>query len=219
MKDWIKIETSLMSDPRINRLCNDLGAKGLGIYLLMRVLTDENVKGCKLSTLLDGASYITSRRIAVRVIMDYDLFDKIGGGLYRACPLFNPYKGESEALRASERTDERERERADKPINELELELEENTLKESGSVDDLKQKEEELSDEEKNFIARMHQEYPNISRMKQPLTYGEMLRLLRDYPRELVLSVLNDMENRPTIAKNYLSANRTCRSWINSRRR
>ncbi len=218
MKDWIKIETSLMSDPRINRLCNDLGAKGLGIYLLMRVLTDENVKGCKMSTLLDGASSITSRRIAGRVIFEYDLFDKIGGGLYRACPLIDPYEKEQEALRAGERVDERtdvregERTdgRADKPCNELELEREKRNKRDS-SIEALISA--SVSDSEREYYQHMKEEFPRICQMQQPLTFAEMQRLLNDFPRERILTVLNDMENFPRLLTGYLSANKTCRKW------
>lgn len=75
------------------------------------------------------------------------------------------------------------------------------------------------NEKEKVFYERMLREYPNICAMQFPLTYAEMNRLLDRYPNEQVISVLNDMENFPRLAKRYYSAYRTVIGWIGVRNR
>lgn len=76
MKPWIKLETSLLSDPRINRLMDDMGLGGLGLYILIRMniecmgegsLTQDQVWAvCKKYTRISKM---------MRIFYDYDLFD------------------------------------------------------------------------------------------------------------------------------------------------
>lgn len=76
MKPWIKLETSLLSDPRINHLMDDMGLGGLGLYILIRMniecmgegaLTQDQVWAvCKKYTRISKM---------MRIFYDYDLFD------------------------------------------------------------------------------------------------------------------------------------------------
>lgn len=80
MKPWIKLEYSLLQDARIGRLIVELGIKGLGVYVIVRLLVEcRNGGRISLSELLQAGAGFTSRRIIMRVVNDYDLFSVIDG--------------------------------------------------------------------------------------------------------------------------------------------
>lgn len=57
--------------------------------------------------------------------------------------------------------------------------------------------------------------YPNLARMKKPLTENEYQRLLeRGYANELIVSKLKRMENYPNIHKKYSSTYLTLLDWL-----
>lgn len=203
MKSWIKIETDLLGDPRIVRLCNDLGAKGLGIYLALRVMTDQEDGGCTLRTLHEYGSYITSRRLIDRVVNDYDLFDYL--------PAHRHYRARALArvdTRELARDPAREPARAGEPLTEKEENRKEKREDAASTAPP------QLSDKEKEFYAKMQEEYPRVCQLPKPMTYAEMQRLLKRFSREQILSALNDMENNPRLLKKSLSANLTCQKYI-----
>lgn len=203
MKLWIKIETDLLGDPRIVRLCNDLGAKGLGIYLALRVMTDQEDGGCTLRTLHEYGSYITSRRLIDRVVNDYDLFDYL--------PAHRHYRARALArtdTREPARDPAREPARAGEPLTEKEENRKEKREDAASTAPP------QLSDREKEFYAKMQEEYPRVCQLREPMTYAQMQRLLKRFSREQILSALNDMENNPRLLKKSLSANLTCQKYI-----
>lgn len=203
MKLWIKIETDLLGDPRIVRLCNDLGAKGLGIYLALRVMTDQEDDGCTLRTLHEYGSYITSRRLIDRVVNDYDLFDYL--------PAHRHYRARALAradTREPARDPARDPARAGEPLTEKEENRKEKREDAASTAPP------QLSDKEKEFYAKMQEEYPRVCQLPKPMTYAEMQRLLKRFSREQILSALNDMENNPRLLKKSLSANLTCQKYI-----
>lgn len=203
MKLWIKIETDLLGDPRIVRLCNDLGAKGLGIYLALRVMTDQEDGGCTLRTLHEYGSYITSRRLIDRVVNDYDLFDYL--------PAHRHYRARALAradTREPARDPAREPARAGEPLTEKEENRKEKREDAASTAPP------QLSDKEKEFYAKMQEEYPRVCQLPKPMTYAQMQRLLKRFSREQILSALNDMENNPRLLKKSLSANLTCQKYI-----
>lgn len=221
MKLWIKIETDLLGDPRIVRLCNDLGAKGLGIYLALRVMTDQEDGGCTLRTLHEYGSYITSRRLIDRVVNDYDLFDYLPAHRhYRASPLksiSDEIMSEMESSsRAGVRADTREpaRDPAREPARAGEPLTEKEENRKEKREDAASTAPPQLSDREKEFYAKMQEEYPRVCQLPKPMTYAQMQRLLKRFSREQILSALNDMENNPRLLKKSLSANLTCQKYI-----
>lgn len=203
MKSWIKIETALTGDTRIERLFCDLGCKGLGIYLYLRLITDQYDDGCTIRVLHEGASYITSRRMIDRVVNDYDLFDYL--------PAHRHYRA-----RALARTDTRElaRDPAREPARAGEPLTEKEENRKEKREDAASTASPQLSDKEKEFYAKMQEEYPRVCQLPKPMTYAEMQRLLKRFSREQILSALNDMENNPRLLKKSLSANLTCQKYI-----
>lgn len=203
MKSWIKIETALTGDTRIERLFCDLGCKGLGIYLYLRLITDQYDDGCTIRVLHEGASYITSRRMIDRVVNDYDLFDYLPAHRhYRARALVRA------DTRELARDPAREPARAGEPLTEKEENRKEKREDAASTAPP------QLSDREKEFYAKMQEEYPRVCQLPKPMTYAEMQRLLKRFSREQILSALNDMENNPCLLKKSLSANLTCQKYI-----
>lgn len=203
MKSWIKIETALTGDTRIERLFCDLGCKGLGIYLYLRLITDQYDDGCTIRVLHEGASFITSRRLIDRVVNDYDLFDYL--------PAHRHYRARALArvdTREPARDPAREPARAGEPLTEKEENRKEKREDAASTAPP------QLSDKEKEFYAKMQEEYPRVCQLPKPMTYAEMQRLLKRFSREQILSALNDMENNPRLLKKSLSANLTCQKYI-----
>ena len=203
MKSWIKIETALTGDTRIERLFCDLGCKGLGIYLYLRLITDQYDDGCTIRVLHEGASYITSRRMIDRVVNDYDLFDYL--------PAHRHYRARALAradTREPARDPAREPARAGEPLTEKEENRKEKREDAASTAPP------QLSDREKEFYAKMQEEYPRVCQLREPMTYAQMQRLLKRFSREQILSALNDMENNPRLLKKSLSANLTCQKYI-----
>ncbi len=210
MKEWIKLETALLSDPRIERLVKDLGTKGLGIYIVARILTDQNDKGCMLKTLLNDGSYFTSRRLIYQVVDHYGLFARNGSGLLRGCTLVDPRTDvcTREGDRADAPEDTRTDIRAGEPLCEEEDRYRNKNRERSGHAPT------PLSDEEKNFYEHMQANYPRVCMLDKPLTYAESERLLKDYSPEQIHSALMDMENNKNLLKKSISANLTCRKYL-----
>ena len=221
MKSWIKIETALTGDTRIERLFCDLGCKGLGIYLYLRLITDQYDDGCTIRVLHEGASFITSRRLIDRVVNDYDLFDYLPAHRhYRASPLksiSDEIMSEMDSSsRAGVRADTREpaRDPAREPARAGEPLTEKEENRKEKREDAASTAPPQLSDREKEFYAKMQEEYPRVCQLREPMTYAQMQRLLKRFSREQILSALNDMENNPRLLKKSLSANLTCQKYI-----
>lgn len=110
MKPWIKLEFSLLQDARIERLVEELGTKGLGVYTIIRLLVEcRNDGEMSINQLLAEGSEYTSRRIISRVVNDFDLFTVDDDGLVRAsvraCVRESAPASVRTSVRASVRTD------------------------------------------------------------------------------------------------------------------
>lgn len=74
MKQWIKLETSLLTDPRITHLLDELGLKGLGLYTVLRLSVESGMLSDKKELVLLGGR-VSSRRYAQMVLEDFELFN------------------------------------------------------------------------------------------------------------------------------------------------
>lgn len=70
----------------------------------------------------------------------------------------------------------------------------------------------------KSFEDWMNKYSPRISQMKEPLTISEYLNLRKKIPKEIFKSVLQAMQNKSTLLKDYVSANLTIQSWVEIRK-
>lgn len=73
MKKWIKLETNLLQDERISKMMENYGAKGLGVYLIIRLLSDC-LEGCGRYIVLCLAGKLARRRMVENIIQDFGLF-------------------------------------------------------------------------------------------------------------------------------------------------
>ncbi|GEM_PF-5941715 len=125
MKPWIKLETTILSDPRIQRLMDEMGVKGLGIYVIIRMMCDAN-EGCMYPDLCRGCGDLTSRKMLRRIIDEYDLFyeDVENPHVLRAyvCARASVRAITREPAREPVRGPVREIARAPKPTEEIEIE-------------------------------------------------------------------------------------------------
>lgn len=74
-----------MKDERIDRLIEEMGLKGFGVYVLLRLMVECSDDGiADLGALVRSANAYASRRLIMRVLTDYDLFD-VEGSRVRVC--------------------------------------------------------------------------------------------------------------------------------------
>ena len=88
MFDWIKLETNLLDDPRIQALMKDYGMGGFGIYVLLRSQIGAQAgHGLPLENILKRVSAYARKNRTTSVLYDYDLFAEDEFGIIRACTL------------------------------------------------------------------------------------------------------------------------------------
>lgn len=75
MLDWIKLESDLLSDARIQTLLGDLGLSGLGTYVLIRIQIDaQSMDGLPIERALSLGGQLTRKARLVKIINNYGLF-------------------------------------------------------------------------------------------------------------------------------------------------
>lgn len=63
------------------------------------------------------------------------------------------------------------------------------------------------------FLKWIDTNAPNVAKMKEPFTEEQFERIKKDFPLELIQSVLASMHNYRELLKRYVSANLTFRKW------
>jgi len=75
--------------------------------------------------------------------------------------------------------------------------------------------------DKKEIIAHPLQAYVKnliqVSKMKYQLTVDESDKLIKEYPREAIKEVLEAMDNKKTLLKDYLSVYKTANNWLKRR--
>ena len=194
MKNWAKVELSIINDERVNILLKKDGLKGFGVYVLL-LLHCDCYNGMNRGTLeLIGSRY-GSRNLVTKIIDEYGLFETDADDVTRALAR-RPIRGSAEAS-ASQHTGLGHC----NPLKELELELD-NT---------------HTNEEEEKFMERCLKNYPTVMAMKKPLRKEECDKLIDRFSEEVVTDVLMAMENKPTITRDYSSAYLTLLSWCKRR--
>ena len=88
MLNWIKLETNLLDDPRIQALMKDYGMGGFGIYVLLRSQIGAQAgHGLPLGNILKRVSSYARKNRTTSILYDYDLFAEDEFGIIRACTL------------------------------------------------------------------------------------------------------------------------------------
>ena len=88
MLDWIKLETSLLDDPRIQALIDECQMSGLGIYAMLRLHIDaQEGRGLPLDYLLTLGGKLARRKRFLHIIRDFGLFAEDEFGMVHACAL------------------------------------------------------------------------------------------------------------------------------------
>ncbi len=88
MLEWIKLESSILLDSRIQELLDDHGFCGLGIYVAMRTAIESiSENGLPLPQVLTVGAPRTRRNKMQRIICNYGLFHISDIGLVTCAPL------------------------------------------------------------------------------------------------------------------------------------
>lgn len=198
MRQWIKLEFTMITDERVKALIDDLGMKGLGIYTLMRLQVECNVY-MPLTTLAQLISAHTSRRVFNMILNDYDLFKVDANSMVRMCvpaavresvpaTVHDSVHGDTDAVHCSEiKRGEESVTPAPAPVRN--------------------------TDEDDRFIIRMRQNYPNVMSMQRPLEKFEYDKLVVKFGEDRVAKTIKELENRKDVDKRYVSAYLTLLSW------
>lgn len=88
MLEWIKLETFLLNDERVQALLDDYGLAGLGTYVLLRSQIDaQSGRGLPLDYVLKIGGPLARKNKYIRILRNYGLFTEDDFGLVRACAL------------------------------------------------------------------------------------------------------------------------------------
>ena len=63
-------------------------------------------------------------------------------------------------------------------------------------------------------ISPLIENFERVKQMERPLTEEQVEKLIKDFDRETVIEILQDMENYKNLLKNNVDANLTARRWI-----
>jgi hypothetical protein len=69
------------------------------------------------------------------------------------------------------------------------------------------------------MLVWIKEELPNVSKMKQQLTYAEIDKLEAEFGKKEIQETLEAMDNFAPLTKKYLSVYRTCRNWMRLNRK
>lgn len=72
----------------------------------------------------------------------------------------------------------------------------------------------DMSEEERRFCTFMPTYYPNICKMKEPLTFQQLQKLKARYSEDLIRDIMARMDNWAELAKKNISAYKTIMDWI-----
>ena len=76
-KTWIRLEYDLLEDRRIKNIVNAFGMKGLGLYIMLRLLLEHySGRGMHVSDAISAAKLYCSERIASYILIDSGAFER-----------------------------------------------------------------------------------------------------------------------------------------------
>jgi hypothetical protein len=102
----------------------------------------------------------------------------------------------------------------DNPKNPVGLKKPKKPDKDKDNDKDKDIKEVNLSPAFLRFLEIGKTDFPNVLKMKEPITELQLAKLIQDHGKDKVVETLKDMHNwKPLLTKNT-SANRTCEKWI-----
>ena len=88
MLEWIKLETNILADKRIQAMIADYGLAALGTYVLLRIHLDAHSgHGLPLDYVLNIGAPITRKKKTLSIVRNYGLFTEDDFGNVRACAL------------------------------------------------------------------------------------------------------------------------------------
>lgn len=220
MKKWIKIETDLMQDERIQDLLEMHGLKGLGIYLMVRILTD----GQETSTerIIEGvvAEYV-SRRLINRVITGFSLFEENEKGYLHSVAREDAGDYVRTDVRTDLRTEVRTEVRGDARAGEHLIVPSEHNLEKEKEREKKKRVSVSMllklttSPQERAFYQEMLERFPRVCQMDKVLTYEQFQRVqAAGYSNQQIRDILQQMENNRHLLTKYVSAYLTLNNWI-----
>lgn len=125
MKPWTKLQYELLEDQRIKKLIKELAMKGLGTYVILLLLLDCEGTYSK-DVLATRAMMYTGKRLALKVIEGYGLFEEDDDGFLRvsghACVRVSGHASGHASVRVSGHASGRVSGHANVPSSEKEIE-------------------------------------------------------------------------------------------------
>ena len=186
MKQWIKLESDLLQDARIVRLVEDLGMKGLGAYICIRLSLEKYGEVLSVNSICHLLKDVTRNRLIIDVLTKYDLFDVLDSFVRVRIPADTP--ADTPADRPADGC-------APVPI----VSIETNKYREI--------------EEEKEFHAQMATNYPSVMALKKPLRKIEFDKVVMKYGLPTTVRTIREMENYRNLNKKYVSAYLTLLNW------
>lgn len=186
MKQWIKLESDLLQDARIVRLVEDLGMKGLGAYICIRLSLEKYGEVLSIKALNTLLVEFVRRELIMKVITNYGLFEVEDSFVCACVPA--PVPAGVPADRPADGC-------APVPI----VSIETNKYREI--------------EEEKEFHAQMLTNYPSVMALKKPLRKIEFDKVVMKYGLPTTVRTIREMENYRNLNKKYVSAYLTLLNW------
>jgi Asp-tRNA(Asn)/Glu-tRNA(Gln) amidotransferase C subunit len=204
-------DSNAQHDEKILRLRQKHGWEGYGIYwALIERLRDSNAFA--LRSHYDSIAFDMQVHcdIIKSIVEDFDLFSVENGFFY------------SESLKKRMELREEKSEKArksaqirwgkqKKDANAMQQQVSRNAIKERK----VKERKEKESNKELHELQKVISEnYPNILKLKNQLTFNEAENLDKDYNRNEIIEYFDQMENKKDLSINYTSVNLTIRNWM-----
>lgn len=209
MKQWIKLETNMMYNEGIRRLYAEHRHYGMAAYIMLRLHIEAvSDNGIPVNEAIAFGKAYSTKSIIISVIYDYGLFDISEKGLITAAALTNAHVDTQVDADVDSHVDTQVDPQVDPDVD----------TQVDPPVPSILQKRKEMSHSLSQAEQAWHKgftaHYPNISKMKEPLTQPQYQRLLKHYSKSQICSKLSSLDNMPHADKKYISCYRVLLNWL-----
>jgi hypothetical protein len=215
-------DSNAFNDEKITELFINFGYEGLGLFYTVLEKLAQQEKPIKTEVLKHQLKVGKKLEKCWKFMETLDILSSNNGETFNK-QLLNfseKYKIKSEK-NAKRISDWRNKQEVTENVTRSESvcntpKVKESKVKESKVKESKENKEEEvnLSPAFLRFLEVGKIDFPNVLKMKEPLTELQLAKLIQDHGKDKVVETLKDMHNwKPLLTKNT-SANRTCEKWI-----
>jgi hypothetical protein len=230
---WFKHDSNAQDDPKCMTLIDQLGMEGYGIFwALIEKLRNESEFKLHISVCGSLAKrWCTSKEKVEAVVLKYNLFSIENDFIFfseRLSQSMN-YKKRIASKNAKSRWELPDAIALQPHSNGNAIELQPHSNGNAVPIQTDAMREDKRRGEEnrveKNIIIPPSEDMckmqlwviencPNVSKLKYQLKTTDCDKLIKKYPRGIIVEVLNAMENKADLLKKYRSVYLTCDSWL-----